>query len=143
MALVAAAVEVAHLAALQVPAGMDGHLGHVVAAKEPAYLELVAAGMREACIDAHVLEASGEEQVLGTFCAFGYLIAVAIDKDVARHLAGVGYMDDVLFPHGGVVAAAVGVVDGAALDVKVGLGDFGLDEAGLAGGGDDAGLQFS
>ena len=156
VALVAAAVEVAHLAALQVPAGMDGHLGHVVAAKEPAYLELVAAGMREACVDAHVLEASGEEQVLVAVRHCGRVFIIGciggstrlhscccIDQDVARHLAGVGYMDDVLFPHGGVVAAAVGVVDGAALDVEVGPGDFGLDEAGLAGGGDDAGLQFS
>ena len=52
-------------------------------------------------------------------------------------------MDDVLFPHRGVVAAAVGVLDGAALYVEVGLVHLGLHEADFAGCGDEAGFQFS
>ncbi len=52
-ALITAAIEVADLTSLQVPAGTDGHIRLVVTAKETAYLVGITAWIREGGIDTH------------------------------------------------------------------------------------------
>ena len=127
--LVTAAVEVTDLTTLQVPGGTDGHLGQVVAAEEAANLEGTAAGERETGVDAHVkLEAVHRQQL-----ARGILT-----RDIGRvgdgvdDLRGVIDMDDGLLGDGGLVAAAVGIHDGAALHIQIGLGQVGRVEGGRA-----------
>ena len=104
-AAVAAAVEVTHLAALQVPGGTDGHVGLVVAAEETANLERVAAGVGVADVDAHVLETGHGEQLC---------LVLNISNGV-DDLAGVIDTDDRFLRHCGIVAASVCIDDRAAV----------------------------
>ena len=67
LAPIAAAVEVADSAALQVPLRTDLHLSRVVAAKEAAYLELGTAGIGETQVNTHVvLDTVVGQQIRGT-----------------------------------------------------------------------------
>ena len=111
--LVAAAVEVAHCALLKVPGGADVHCRLVVSAEETAYLELGALKVRQAVPNAHLAVAFLFEQVFPVAGNLGHHIAEIVDAD------------DRLFRHGGVVAAAVGIGYGAAMNVDKALGQLG------------------
>ena len=61
------------------------------------------------------------------------LHAGGINQDVVHHLAGVVDVDDGLLLHRGVVAATVGIDDGAADDLQIGLVELGQLEAHVLG----------
>ena len=142
VAAVTAAIQVAHLAGQQVPRRPDGHLGLVVAAEEASHLVFATTGLGEGGVDAHLLETCRAEQVhiasrhlmglrrlIGRIGRAIGLHAGDINQDVVHHLAGVVDVDDGLLLHRGVVAATVGIDDGAADDLQIGLVELGQLEA--------------
>ena len=120
-ASVTAAVEVTYLAALQVPRRADGHVRAVVASEETSYLEGIAAGIREARVDAHIQEAACCQQL--SRCIFRSDTSGI--GNAVNHLAGVIHMNDCLFSHCGIVTATIGIDDGTALNVEIGLVNLG------------------
>ena len=121
--LVATAVKVTYLAALQVPLGLDGHLRQIIAAEETAYLELVTAGLGESGVDAHIKETARDQKILPGSAAIRSLFYMVDD------LAGVVYVNDCLFLHGNIITATVGIDDRATHHLQISLQQTGFDEA--------------
>ena len=119
------------------------HLRQIVTAKETAHLELVAAGLREGGIDAHLLEALCGQQVgvainrpislIGRISRSISLRSCSIHQNMVHHLTGVVVVDNVLGLHRGIVTATVAIDDGATHHFQIGLVLFRQLEANITG----------
>ena len=139
-AAVTTTIEVANLTRQQVPRRTDVHLSLIVATKEAAYLISTTTWLREAEVNAHLLEALVGQQVNGTCCTCCNFHTSGIGPDMVHHRTWVVEVDECLFLYCSVVTTTVAIDDRATQYLQIDTILFWVYERSITSGNDDVSM---